>query len=76
MPAGFKPFTLVDNVYIPENAACRSTKAHRTSSILSRRSGPHDDVVSTDEVPHPAVRIHPDINISIDKTNPEFNTYV
>lgn len=80
VPPGFKPFTLIDNAYIPENAAKLFTDAQA------------QDIVSNPELTFRAVYddagfksmsylirlfkgFYPDINISVDKTNSEFNTY-
>jgi len=80
VPAGFKPFTLIDNVYIPDNAATLFTKAQAQDIVGHPQStfrAVYDDAGF--ESMRYLVRLfkgfYPDINVTIDKTNPEFNTY-
>jgi hypothetical protein len=80
VPAGFKPFTLIDNALIPDNAAKLFTDAQAQDIVDNHDStfrAVYDD--SGFESMSYLIRLfkgfYPDINISIDKTNPQFNTF-
>lgn len=80
VPAGFKPFTLIDDVYIPQNAARLFTKEQALDIVNHHEStfrAVYDDAGF--ESMRYLIRLfkgfYPDINVSIDKTNAEFNTF-
>jgi hypothetical protein len=80
VPAGFKPFTLMDGVYTPDDAAKLFTDAQAADIVSNPESTfrpVYDD--SGFESMSYIIRLfkgfYPDINVSIDKTNSNFNTY-
>jgi hypothetical protein len=76
---GFTPFTLVDEVYIPDDAAKLFTDAQAQDIVSDpKRLRPVYDDSGFESMSY-LIKLfkgfYPDINISIDKTNPDFNTY-
>ena len=80
VPTGFTPFALIDNAYIPENAAQLFTDA-QAQDIASHPATTFRPVYDDSgfESMSYLIRLfkgfYPDINISIDKTSSAFNTY-
>jgi hypothetical protein len=79
-PAAFTPFALIDNLYVPDNAAKLFTDAQAKDIVSNPKTtfrGVHDD--SGFESMSYLIRLfkgfYPDVNITIDKTNANVNTY-